>query len=352
MQILKVLREIVSEFGFLGSVELLAAFVVACGCVGEFWILLNKLTRHIEPLPKNVALLWRILARVDGAIRPIVVRLKISGRKISEPKESLLERFCVMLVALGVAVEFVCLTFSLPEVAELKKETALANERTASMARRVEELRAANDALEDQIAPRSFDQGRLSEAIKTIPEIQVLLITTEDPEAVAFASQMHFCFGIAGWRVIVRPKWPGPWQPGVHVSAPIPSSPQYLFSRDEKAEMAAALLRKELNSKGVAVGRQVPPNDALGIPDNALPTNTIIVFVARKPEPIEARKMHDLVKLSEDLSNPVGNWVAISNDEAKLDLDEDEEMKQSFRRGLIPTNSWKEYTKFKTNHMK
>lgn len=157
MQILKVLREIVSEFGFLGSVELLAAFVVACGCVGEFWILLNKLTRHIEPLPKNVALLWRILARVDGAIRPIVVRLKISGRKISEPKESLLERFCVMLVALGVAVEFVCLTFSLPEVAELKKETALANERTASMARRVEELRAANDALEDQIAPRMAD---------------------------------------------------------------------------------------------------------------------------------------------------------------------------------------------------
>jgi hypothetical protein len=142
MQIISTIRQIASEFGVLGWVELSAALLVAIGCGGEFWILLNKLTRHIEPLPKNAGLVWRMLAWVDLKIRPIAVRLKINGRKLSEAKEQLLERSFVMLVAFGVSVEFICLMFSLHEVAALNAKSAkaeqvaaLANERSLKLER-------------------------------------------------------------------------------------------------------------------------------------------------------------------------------------------------------------------------
>jgi len=120
-------RAIIDAFGVLGWIELSAAFVVAIGCVGELWILINKLTRQIEPISPNASRFWRMLAWVDLRMRPLIVRLKIKGRKLSVPKEELLERLFVMLVAVGVTVEFVALPFSMFEIAELNRQAGQAN---------------------------------------------------------------------------------------------------------------------------------------------------------------------------------------------------------------------------------
>jgi hypothetical protein len=151
MHIINTLRRIVSEFGWLGWIELIAASLVAIGCGGELWVLLNKLTRHIEPLPKRTGACWKVIAWIDVTIRPFVVRLKINGRKLSEAKEQLLERSFVMLVALGVVIEFVCLIFSLHEVANLNEKAGQASKDAAESRRVAANTESNNLVLEQQI---------------------------------------------------------------------------------------------------------------------------------------------------------------------------------------------------------
>ena len=135
MHIVNTLSRILSDLGFLGCFEIFSALLVAIGCMGEFWIILNKLTRHVELLSKNASAFWRVLIWIDMVIRPIVVRLKIKGRKLPEAKEQLLERLFVMLVALGVGMEFIALMFSLHEFAKLNE--AVSNRRTGNWANHV-----------------------------------------------------------------------------------------------------------------------------------------------------------------------------------------------------------------------
>jgi hypothetical protein len=123
------MKRIFAAFGAVGWVELVAAFVVAIGCAGELWLLINKLTLHIEPIGKTASRFWRILARIDSKARPLLVRLKVKGRKLPEAKEQLLERIFVILVAFGVSIEFLCIPFSLNEIASLNEEAGRANER-------------------------------------------------------------------------------------------------------------------------------------------------------------------------------------------------------------------------------
>ena len=106
----------------MGCVELFGALVVAIGCAGELWLLINKLTLHIEPVTKSENWFWRSLAWADSTARPFLIRLKIKGRKLPEAKEQLLERLFVILVAFGVAIEFFALPFSMNEIAALNKE--------------------------------------------------------------------------------------------------------------------------------------------------------------------------------------------------------------------------------------
>ncbi|HZL78943.1 MAG TPA: hypothetical protein VFC17_08820, partial [Candidatus Limnocylindrales bacterium] len=116
------MERILAAFGVVGWVELFAAFVVAIGCAGELWLLINKLTLQIEPLGKSAGRFWRALAWMDSKVRPFLVRLKVKGRKLPEAREQLLERLFVILVAFGVAVEFLALPVSMHEVATLNEE--------------------------------------------------------------------------------------------------------------------------------------------------------------------------------------------------------------------------------------
>jgi len=123
---------IFSEFGVLGWLELSALLLVAVGCAGEMWILLNKLTRHIEPIGRNLNWFWRALVWCDAKTRPVCVFLKIKGRKLSEAKENLLERLFVTMVATGVGFEFVLAMFNLHEAALMKRQASEANARAGA----------------------------------------------------------------------------------------------------------------------------------------------------------------------------------------------------------------------------
>jgi hypothetical protein len=120
------------EFGFWGCWEIVAGLLVSVGCAGELWIILNKLTKHIEPNGKNISRVWRFLNWADAKTRPIWVSLKTKGRKLSEAKEGLLERLFVMLVAAGVTMEVIGAVASLHEIAKVKLEAAKANEQAGT----------------------------------------------------------------------------------------------------------------------------------------------------------------------------------------------------------------------------
>jgi hypothetical protein len=209
--IISTFRRIVSEFGMLGSLELFAAFLVAIGCGGELWILLNKLTRHIDPLPKTAGPFWRLLARLDTSIRPIAVRLKVKGRKLSEAKEQLLERIFVMLVAFGVGMEFICLMFSLHEVATLNAKASQAYERasnaesnTAVALGKVEELRKQNDELEaKQIRAITLQQkDNFIKILRNDPKCSIkVFLGSEQPEATNYANDVVELLKEAGYEV-------------------------------------------------------------------------------------------------------------------------------------------------------
>jgi len=211
MHILSTLRLRIFEFGWLGWIEIFAASLVAIGCMGEFWILLNKLTRHIEPLPKSVGPGWKLLAWIDVTIRPIAVRLKIRGRKLSESKEQLLERSFVMLVAFGVGVEFVCLMFSLHEVAKLNEKADLAEERTTNAMVELAQLTKANLLLQLSVtnlnkatAPREIPTSmpkELSDILRT-NGVTLMLITSSEDEKDSVADDLTLLFWSSGINLL------------------------------------------------------------------------------------------------------------------------------------------------------
>ena len=145
MATITVVQKIFSWFGLLGWLEISAALMVALGCLGELWIVLNKLTRHIHEFGKTSSRIWKFLSWIDARLRPVFVRLKINGRKLPEYKEELLERFCVALITLGVGLELIVLPFELHEVATL-------NERAYSNEVQVQNLISTNLVLTTNIA--------------------------------------------------------------------------------------------------------------------------------------------------------------------------------------------------------
>jgi hypothetical protein len=111
--IFKAIVRSVSVFGVWGWVDIVGASILLVGCVGEFWLLLNKLPEHNE---RRASLrgCWVFLDRAEFIIRLIGVRLKIIRlRKFSDLKEHLLEGFFISLVAIGVGMEVCSLPFSL-----------------------------------------------------------------------------------------------------------------------------------------------------------------------------------------------------------------------------------------------
>ncbi len=217
---------LVQEFGLLGWTELCAALAVAVGCLGELWILANKLTRHVEPLSKSAGLFWRLLARADSLLRPIVVRFKLSGRRLPEVKEELIERVFVMLVAIGVSVELVCLMFSLHETAKLNEQagkaiklaaearerTALVESNNAALLNRVEESRSNNLTLQielrqlkSKLAPRTVTQAQAFSVLNDLSKAEIGPVRMDcqaaDAEATSYMQQLASLLRRAGYPV-------------------------------------------------------------------------------------------------------------------------------------------------------
>jgi len=227
---MRTFREILTAFGVFGWIELFAACVVALGCAGEMWLLINKLPPNTEPLPEDSGVLWRWLHSTDRTLRPLLVRLKLGGRKLPEAKEHLLERFFTMLVAVGVGIEFVALPFSLFEIARLnveasnaakdsalaKKQASDANERTAViestnkvLSLKIEELTAENLKMYKEIQPRRITATQkkfLALLLSNAPKGKIVLSVNDphDTEAVFFAIQLEDALKSAGFTDIKR----------------------------------------------------------------------------------------------------------------------------------------------------
>lgn len=159
-------RAIVEAFGVLGWIELSAALLVAVGCLGELWILINKLTLHIEPIARSSGRLWQVMASIDKTVRPILVRLKIGGRKLPEAKEQLLERLFVLLVAFGVAVEFVCLPMSLLEIAHLNETAANAGRQAGEAFQRAGEANEKAGLANDRASKADLERVKLEKVLE------------------------------------------------------------------------------------------------------------------------------------------------------------------------------------------
>ncbi len=221
MDISNAFNRIFSWFGFWGWWELFGAMLVAIGCGGELWILLNKLTLHVEGIGKSAGPFWKVLAWVDRKSRPTLVRLKIRGRKISEVKEQLLERAFVTLVALGVGLELIAIPAVLRESAEFNGKAATANKLAAEAVRKSSSNELARAKIELQLrqlqiatGPRGLKlslcelngQG-LSDLLKTNPLGMVeIWHIPNDPEAKNFARELSFALVRAGWKTIGNEK--------------------------------------------------------------------------------------------------------------------------------------------------
>ncbi len=149
VMIFKAIVRSVSVFGVWGWVDIVGASILLVGCIGELWLLLNKLPEHNERRASLTGC-WVFLDRSESIIRLIGVRLKIiRPRKFSDLKEHLLEVFFISLVAIGVGMEMCSLPFSLNEVATSNDLAGQANERAAI-------VESNNVALEAEIQPRSI----------------------------------------------------------------------------------------------------------------------------------------------------------------------------------------------------
>ena len=193
-----IINQILEIFGLWGLLDLIGAFFVVVGCLGELWILLNKLTQEAVPIGKNPNAFWRCIVKLDSWCRPFLLKLKIRGRKISEAKEHLLERAFVFLLSIGVATELVALPFGLLEVAELKVQVAESEKLSLELSKQVESLKSENLKLFERIQPRRVTPEQKEEIRKRlIPwmydedrcNLQVF-VAAIDPEARVFAEQI------------------------------------------------------------------------------------------------------------------------------------------------------------------
>jgi hypothetical protein len=242
-----ILRATLSAFGVVGWIELMGTFVVAIGCVGELWILLNRLTLHIEPIGKNLSKFWRMLSWMDSRSRPLLVRLRIGGRKLPAAKEQLLERVFTLLVAFGVTVEFISLPISMLEIAKLNGEVAV--------------LTKANLELEALIQPRQIISGMRDKLIADLkincpPGTDVLIVyTSGDPESSRYASEFDKVFNEAGVSHFLSP-WMGTQIPvGLLLLSPVPEL-------DQKANAVRIILQTNRIPVAIERGKFVP-NDRI-----------------------------------------------------------------------------------------
>lgn len=201
MHTIRTLIRNVFDFGFLGCSEVIAAFMVATGCIGELWIILNKLTKHIEPLAKNSGIFWKVLAWADSIVKPIILHLKIKGRKLPQAKEELLERFFVMLIGLGVGAELICLMFSLHEIAWLNNTSAQLESTNLVLRGKVLELEA-------KTRPRRIGKEQRDIMLRTLKPTADEPVTVEfskiDVEAAQIAQDIIEVLKVAGFDVRER----------------------------------------------------------------------------------------------------------------------------------------------------
>jgi hypothetical protein len=302
------------RFGVLGWFEIFFTFAVAIGCLGELWILLNRLTRHVEPLAKSSGAFWKMLAKTDAFFRPIAVRLKINGRKLSETKEHLLERFFVMLVAFGVSGELISAASSLKEIADLNDKAseakleagkanklgAEANERASSnevkvasiiasnlvLEIKLEEIRSNSFALEEQMRPRTIEITRPATKLKAFAGTNAFIITAVWGDCLRTANQIGEILGRAGWKVSgIRTEKAVP--DGVTVGISSSKNEDWWriwHSGPDVSTLACVALLDALNQGGIAAKLDERINSTTSIRLD----NTVIVLVGPRPGAIES----------------------------------------------------------------
>lgn len=216
MQAIKIIQEI----GFWGWVEVFAAFLVTIGCTGELWIELNKLTQHIDEYGKNLGPGWTSLVRIDSVLRLIFLRLKVKGRKISEAKEHLLERFCITLVVLGVGLELLAIPFSLWESASMALDLKSQN---LTLEKQLTKAKLELARINDRTSPMHIPDNRRTYGINLLSKFDATPVSidaiADDANASIFADELAAFLRAANWSVVgtVKGFFSGPAKTGVAI---------------------------------------------------------------------------------------------------------------------------------------
>lgn len=299
--IINFLAEFLKSFGVWGWLELVAAAIVAFGCLGELWIEINKLTQENQDPPKTSGRIWRVLFWFDSKLRPLVLKLKIRGRKIPQSKEKLLERLFIALVAAGVTLEVVGITGSLRETSTIMQDAEYAKVLASAIGTTNAQLWAANLVLQTNVnetkthlanaearlnesilnlkkenLPMDIgDQNSFGNALKPIAGIQVELRSAVDTKAQETAESLFSAFFMAECPVINRAFIGDIGEQGVVIG----------YGDDNKSKQAAFLLLRLLIERGVPSKVIDDPN---GRRVRNVPTNAIIVAVMKRPAKLEA----------------------------------------------------------------
>jgi hypothetical protein len=209
-----IIWQILSSFGFWGSIEVVGAGLVAYGCINEFRLLASKSgLDHHRGEPKQTIVRRLCRPFVEWAVLK-GVRLNTLGHPISPSKEHHLERRYANAVAIGVSIELVALFVSLPEIAQIRKDAALANDRAKSNELQVVIAQSNLAALQLQVQWRTITAEQQASLIKRLRPLAVELpngekeITIEtigdNPEARQFAVKLAFVMGACGFNVFLN----------------------------------------------------------------------------------------------------------------------------------------------------
>lgn len=172
---------LISLYSFWEWTDIIGLLIVTVGCGGELWL-------HFKSAPYN----------------PTDFHFLESGRRGWET-------LFLVLVVLGLALEFVALPISLTQ--SHREVGALQNE-TQRMKKQTEELRRGNLELEAKIQPRAITPEQTANVIRLLgtnqddTEITVFLDRIDDPERALFGKQVNDVLSSAGFKTSFR-GWEG-----------------------------------------------------------------------------------------------------------------------------------------------
>lgn len=262
------------SFPLLACCDMLAASLVAIGCIGELRLVFQKTPLRIEEF------------------------------KAFEEKKHFRERVFVCMVAIGVTMELALLPLSLGESARLHKEAAEARRLAAASNERSGRLELARIGLEKQLTETKSQlasaEARLNQslldlekenlpmdigeqysfatALKPLAGIRVKLRSAVDAKAQRTAELLSSTFAWSGWQIIDRAFIGDVGEEGIVIGC----------GGDVPSVKAARLLLKQLIERSLP---SVLIEDPFGLRVRGVPTNAIIVAVMQRPSKRKADLM-------------------------------------------------------------